>query len=167
MFLLGSFFISTFFFYWLDILNISKNIYYNYPRGIALKLQILYILSIFIYSIRTKFYQNLNKNVQQISKNKYIVTYMISGKIYKMIVSKVRGPSDILQIIDNNSNDITSVIEPFMGTHGNFVHGDILTPADFGEEEFIMNMSDGDTVKVARNEPLVKFTKFMKVFENS
>ena len=48
-----------------------------------------------------------------IKNNKYLVTLNINNKIYKIFIKKLRPPS-ISQIIDENENDVTQEIEPFL-----------------------------------------------------
>lgn len=58
--------------------------------------------------------QWLNKNIEMIGKNKYSVSFIIGGKIYKMIIKHTLGPSKILQVIDSDDNDVTAHIEPYL-----------------------------------------------------
>jgi hypothetical protein len=70
------------------------------------------------------------KNVKKIDKNKYELFFGIEGKIYRLVVNHKRGPSHILQIIDNNDNDITNKLEPYFNTSMNIVNE--FTPKYFG-----------------------------------
>jgi hypothetical protein len=46
-------------------------------------------------SLYLSFIQYINNSVIKIDKNKYEVSYIINGKLYKMIVSPSRGPMPI------------------------------------------------------------------------
>ena len=46
-------------------------------------------------------------------KNTYEVSYIINGKLYKMIVTPVRGPTPILSITNEHDNNIIDEIIPY------------------------------------------------------
>ena len=87
--------------------------------------------------------QYLNSSVVHIGGNKYIITYIIKGKTYKMIVKPVRGPKKIMLISDNNQLDVSSLVSPYLGPEEDF-HGAIYTPKFFGREELVFELSNGD-----------------------
>lgn len=55
--------------------------------------------------------------VKEVSKNTYQLTLFVKNKLLKFRVKIPRGPSRILQILDNNNNDITKEIEPYLNTN--------------------------------------------------
>lgn len=60
--------------------------------------------------------QHFLKNVVKIpnKKNIYKISFIIGGRTYHILVKHNPLPSDLLQVIDKNSNnDITHIIEPF------------------------------------------------------
>ena len=61
-----------------------------------------------------RFFSWVNKNViKKIDKNTYEISFVIGSKVYKIFVNHSREPSDILQIIDENNEDVTDIYEPF------------------------------------------------------
>ena len=68
---------------------------------IALEIFLIYIL------------QKINKTVVKLDKNNYEIIYTLNNKLYKFRVKKQKGPSKVLQIIDNKkSQDITDKLLP-------------------------------------------------------
>lgn len=78
-------------------------------------------------------WQYLNRSVQKIGDNKYIISYVISGQLYKFHVKLEKGPGNIIFVTDNQDNDITDDFKMFYGPMGNF-HGNTHTPCDFNKE---------------------------------
>ena len=74
--------------------------------------------------------QKFNSSLVKIDKNLYIVSYIIEGKIYKMVVKANRNPSQILQISDDSNEDITDKILPYLGPKMDF-HNTSLSPSFF------------------------------------
>jgi hypothetical protein len=78
--------------------------------------------------------QTMNKTVKRLPKNKYEVAYTINGRLYKMIVKPIRGPSLIEKIVDEGGVDIMLLVIPYLGPRNDF-HGTPLTPKFFGKKE--------------------------------
>lgn len=57
--------------------------------------------------------QKVNNSVIKLDKNKYMVQFCIKGRWYKQIIFAKSGPSEIVQIIDENENDVTHEVEPY------------------------------------------------------
>lgn len=107
------------------------------------KLSIIIIsLKLIFQAIWVSFLQSTNKTVKKINKNKYELTYVVEGKVYKLIVNVTRGPSPVLQIIDNLNNDVSSEITPFLGPNYNW-HNTQFTPDFFGYSSLTFELADG------------------------
>ena len=125
-------------------LVITSGLYYMYkPKKVKKCLKISYIVikTIFTYSY-ISFLQYVNSNVKQIRKNTYEITYIINGNTYKMIVTPLKGPSPVLQIIDHNLNDVTDEILPYLGPERNW-HGKSISLDFFNKESLTFEMADG------------------------
>jgi len=92
--------------------------------------------------------QKFLNNVEQLGKNKYSVTFIIGGKIYKIMVKHTLEPSPILQIYDKDSNDITDQVEPYL-----LYRPQIVSPADIDLDELTVLYSSGDDKVIGKNEP--------------
>ena len=95
-----------------------------------------------------RFFSWVNKNViKKIDKNTYEISFVIGSKVYKIFVNHSREPSDILQIIDENNEDVTDIYEPFF----NYTYIPI-SPDKFGHETIEIMYSDGESKEYKKNE---------------
>lgn len=159
-FSVGYFFLYIFFLflmwviYILDIHLIIKNqLASKYNKWIRLnslvstnqktKLAIIRVsLKLIFQAIWISFLQYINKSVKKLSKNKYEVTYVIEGKLYKLVVNVTRGPSPVLQVINQSNEDITTKIMPYIGPDYNW-HNSLFTPEFFNCDNLSFELADG------------------------
>lgn len=88
------------------------------------------------------FLQYINTSIRKLDRKTYEVSYVIEGKLYKMIVIPKRGPAPVLQIFDENYNDITQYVLPYMGPQYDW-HGKKFTPLFFGHNCLTFELGDG------------------------
>ena len=93
------------------------------------------------------------KNVKKVDKNKYELFFAIEGKIYRVVLNHRRGPSHILQIIDNDDNDITNKLEPYFNTSMNIITE--FTPTYFGYDNLTIETVCG-TEKTFKGDEIIK-----------
>lgn len=117
---------------------------------------IIVSLKLIFQAIWLSFLQSINKTVKKINKNKYELSYIIEGKLYKLIVNVKRGPSPVLQIIDHLNNDVSSDILPFLGPNYNW-HNIQFTPDFFGYKSLTFEISDGTEYTVQSNNVIKSF----------
>lgn len=100
--------------------------------------------------------QYTNSTVVCIGKNKYEVSYVINGKLYKFQTNVHKGPTPILQIIDNNDHDVTRLVLPYMGPKFNG-HGTISpTPNLLGYKSLTFETSLGESYTCLENDIIIK-----------
>lgn len=95
-----------------------------------------------VYIMYISFLQYINSSVRKIDHKTYEVTYIINGRLYKMIVVPKRGPSPVLQISNNFQTDVTEQILPYMGPRYNW-HGAKVNPKFFGYKALTFELGDG------------------------
>jgi hypothetical protein len=77
-------------------------------------------------------------------KNGYtIVSYVLDGHLHKFAIKRKKGPSKILQISDESSEDITDTLIPHFN-HIHHSHEATLTPAFWNKNKLFFVFSDGD-----------------------
>jgi hypothetical protein len=108
-------------------------------------------IGMILKSLYLSFIQYLNNSVKKINKNQYEVSYIINGKLYKMVVSPMRGPAQILQIIDHNENDVTDNILCYVGPRYDW-HNTKFTPNFFNCEFLTFQMADGNEIVIRKEE---------------
>lgn len=84
----------------------------------------------------------ISKSIRKLSKNKYELSYVIRGRLYKMIITQYRGPSPVLQVINEAQEDVTDDIIPYMGPQYNWHKSDI-SPALLGYNTLIFELGNG------------------------
>jgi hypothetical protein len=88
------------------------------------------------------FLQYMNNTIRKLDHKTYEVTYVIDGKTYKMIVVPKRGPAPILQISNDEDEDVTEEILPYMGPQYDW-HCKNITPRFFGYKSLTFQLCDG------------------------
>lgn len=97
------------------------------------------------------FLQYMNSTIVRIDKKTYEVTYVLNGKRFKMIVKPKRGPSDVLLICDENQEDVSDVVGPYLGPEDNF-HGHKYNPNFFNRKSLTFEMFDGREITFTEKE---------------
>ena len=105
-------------------------------------------------SFYLNFIQYMNDSVVQLDKNTYEISYVLKGQLYKMLVKPLKGPAMILQVSDENLNDLTDIVLPYMGPKGDW-HGFHLSPTFFRCNSLTFEFADG-TEKTFFTEDQVK-----------
>ena len=95
-----------------------------------------------IATLYISFLQYINTSIRKLDRKTYEVSYVIEGKLYKMVVIPKRGPAPVLQILDENSDDITRYVLPYMGPQYDW-HGKKFTPRFFGHNSLTFLLGDG------------------------
>ena len=86
----------------------------KYKSAIMIKTMSVYMILKFFY-LQTL--QYLTKTVVKIDKNNYEITYIITGKIYKMVVRPERGPLNYYKILNDKDENIIEEVSQYYGPH--------------------------------------------------
>lgn len=97
------------------------------------------------------FLQYMNTTVVKIGRNKFKVTYVVSGKMYTMLVTPIRGPPPILQIINDNAEDVTDDVLPYMGPRYDWHGSDFDFSTTFNSTELTFNLDSGDCMSCSNS----------------
>ena len=88
------------------------------------------------------FIQWATSSVVVIDKNTVEITYVVGGKMFKMVTKIPRGPRSVLMVIDENDEDVTDLVFAYTGPKGDW-HGQPFTPAFFKRKSLAFEMADG------------------------
>lgn len=92
------------------------------------------------------FLQYMNSTIVKLGRNKFLVTYVINGRPYTMVVEPMRGPSPVLQVISDEEEDVTNKVLPYLGPRYDW-HGTVIDFfSTFGSADLTFNLSSGDSV---------------------
>lgn len=125
-------------------LNSMMSLKYKHP--VIIKIMSVYMIFKFSY---LQIIQYLTNSVIKIDKNHYEISYIINGKLYKIIVRHKRGPSHIHKIIDGKNNDITDSIMEYHGPNQKKI-----SPSFFNSEFFVVHHINGDLFTIKEFEEL-------------
>lgn len=89
------------------------------------------------------FIQWANDSVRKIDRHRYELAYVIGGRYYKIIVKPRRGPSIINMVIDENDDDVTNLVAPYMEVPAS-IQNYSFTPQFFNRKELHFELSNGD-----------------------
>jgi len=86
----------------------------KYKSPTMVKIMSVYMFFKFFY-LQTL--QYLTNTVVKIGKNNYEISYIINGKIYKMVVKPERGPMNYYKILNDKNENIIEDISQYYGPH--------------------------------------------------
>jgi hypothetical protein len=129
--------------------NLNSMMATKYKSPIKVKIMSVYMIFKFFY-LQTL--QYLTNTVVKLDKNSYEISYLINGKIYKMVVKTDRGPLNYYKILNDKNENITDEISQYYGPH--YKNQIKLTP-DFFKTSSIKLVFFDETEKV--------FTKHDKI----
>ena len=94
------------------------------------------------------------KNLERINNNVSVLTYYLDGRMYKIVLDHRKGPPLVLLITDENQEDITNTIVPFLGPKRDW-HKREFIPRFWGKKNLTFYLSNGETINF-REEEIIK-----------
>jgi len=98
--------------------------------------------------------QYCNNSITKINKKTYELTYILNGKLYKIIIENKPGPRKVLLVSDETQTDISHLVTPYLGPKEDF-HGNTITPKFFNKKELIFDLSNGKELIFKENDKIV------------
>ena len=155
---------GLYFFYKFKPVNALTNLYMKYERAINFinkrktalplveKLFIIYTFVKFMGSILyTQVVQYMYSNLRFDKTNKrYELDYTIGGSNYTLIVDSKTNTSNIICIINEEDEDVTDKIMPYLGPSCDW-HGKIISPYYFGMNSITFELSNGKSKTYEKN----------------
>lgn len=99
-------------------------------------------MQMILQTLYIAFLQYMNTTVRKLDRKTYEVSYVIDGKLYRMVVRPTRGPAPVLQISNDKQNDVTDQVLPYMGPQYDWHHTHI-SPEFFGHKSLTFELMDG------------------------
>jgi hypothetical protein len=90
-------------------------------------------------------------SLKKISHHKYELSYNVKGKDYRIIITQVRGPLNIVKVENSIKEDVTDKILSYYGLSRDF-HGQSYKPTDFGFKSLKFHMSNDEIIEFSENE---------------
>ena len=123
---------------WLSLNSMMST---KYKSTIIIKIMSVYMIFQFFY---LQILQYLTNTVVKIDKNTYEITYIINGKIYKIVVKTERGPLNYYKILNDKQENIIEEIIQYYGPH--YKNQIKLTPAFFKTEQITLIKFDDSQI---------------------
>jgi len=102
-----------------------------------------------------RFLNYMDKRVEKISNDSYVITFPIENKLYKIVIDSPRGANNIMLISDENSEDVTDLILPYIGPNKDWFGNENLTPNFFNRKILYFECVDSNCYKLEGDEKLV------------
>ena len=93
-----------------------------------------------------KICQKFNKSVIKLDSKTYQINYAINGRMYKLLVKQKRGPKPVLLISDEEMNDVTDEIIPFMGPSYDWYGKEKPDLKSLKKKSLVLQMTNGDEI---------------------
>jgi hypothetical protein len=101
-----------------------------------------------------EFLQKINNSIERIDKNTSVLTYNLDGRLYKIVLDHRKGPALVLLVTDENSEDVTTLVVPFIGPKRDW-HKREFTPKFWGKKRLYFELSTGEN-KTFSEEDIIK-----------
>ena len=98
--------------------------------------------------------QYLNRSITKIDKKTYELSYVLNGKLYKILINNKTGPRKVILVSDETQTDISYLITPYLGPKEDF-HGSDSTPKFFNRKELIFELSNGEEKIFKHNDSII------------
>jgi len=108
-------------------INKDKGYVYNFFVSVNIVLNLLY----------DKYYVKRPSSSIKMFKDRYMISYSINGKKYKIVIPRKKNINKIIKVVNEYGNDITIEFETYLGPCNNF-HGFEYTPYTLGYDKIII-----------------------------
>jgi hypothetical protein len=135
--------------YYVKLKNLKKLISTQYRGPAMIIYQSLCLIMRVMYM---NFLNYMNSIVEKKDNKTSIIRFSCGNKLYALYISTPMGPEDIVQIIDNDNNDITDTIAPYIRLRK---HLQEITPKKFGYKNIeIITATNDDPLFFDENEEI-------------
>jgi hypothetical protein len=98
-----------------------------------------------------KFLQWSNKTIEHIDRKRAVVSYVLNGRLYKMVVRDRKGPHDVLLVHDEDNNDITDMVLPYLGPNDDW-HKNTFIPSFWDKQKITFELTSGESKSFNEND---------------
>lgn len=89
------------------------------------------------------FLQWCNNTIEHLDNKTVSISYVLQGKLYKLVVKPRKGPNNVLLVLDEENNDITDLVLPFLGPNLDW-HKKEFTPHFWKKKTISFELSTGE-----------------------
>jgi hypothetical protein len=96
------------------------------------------------------FVQWTDNSLERLDKNRVVISYIINGKLHKIIVRNKRGPENVQMVLDETSTDVTDEVLPYIGHNDSWE----LSPSFWKKEKLAFHLSTGEIKTFSENQTI-------------
>jgi len=135
-------------FYGRDTLKIKYRKFRDLNKLVASKYKpISMILWVSLCMVAKMYWMNFlqwcNNSIEHIDNKTVVISYVLQGKLYKIVVKPRKGPNSVLLVLDEENNDISDLVLPFLGPNQDW-HKKEFTPHFWGKKTISFELSTGE-----------------------
>ena len=97
--------------------------------------------------------QKMNLSVLKLKDDTYEISYVLEGVDYKLLVTQIKGPALVEYVEDENQNDITDKIIPYLGPKNDW-HNQVYNPSLLGHCKLTFYLSNGEEISFTDDETI-------------
>lgn len=94
-----------------------------------------------------------NNSIEYLDHKTAVISYILNGKLYRMVVTPKRGPINVLLVTDDGQNDVSDIVIPFMGPNHDW-HGREYTPSFWKKNSLTFELASGESKTFHENQPI-------------
>lgn len=95
-----------------------------------------------------------NSSIEHLDKKTSIISYVLNGKLYRIVVHQRRGPCSVLLVTDETNEDVTDAILPFLGPNDDW-HKKEFTPSFWKKESLTFELASGEQITFSKDERIL------------
>lgn len=116
---------------------------------------ILYVsISMVIKMYWLNFLQWTNKSIEFLNKKDIVVSYILHGKLYKVLLKSKKGPEMVLLVTDENDEDVTDLVIPYIGPNNDW-HHNTFNPSFWNKKILNFELCSGDKLSFKEDQTII------------
>jgi len=100
------------------------------------------------------FTQWTNNSLEVLNKKDISISYILNGKLYKVLVKAKKGPNLVLLVTDENDEDVTDTVVPYLGPNNDW-HHNIFKPQFWNKKSLCFELSSGEMKSFLENQDII------------
>jgi len=100
------------------------------------------------------FLQWSNNSIEVLNKKNISISYVLNGKLYKLLVKAKKGPNLVLLVTDENNEDVTDLVLPYLGPNNDW-HHNFFKPCFWDKKFLCFELSCGEMKSFKEDDTII------------
>jgi hypothetical protein len=100
------------------------------------------------------FLQWSNNSIEVLNKKNISISYILNGKIYKVLIKAKKGPNLVLLVTDENNEDVTDIVLPYLGPNNDW-HHNFFKPCFWNKKFLCFELSSGEMKSFKEDDTII------------